>query len=128
MPLSMEGHTLDNKGVLPNRGAITARIGRLRDELIGPTPGDPGRSTRSSAVDALAFTGACYALPVHVRELGRHRIPLLRPWPRGLYRRHERGLELLLAAAMLLAEIERQDRATGTVPAGLTAVAGGSAP
>ncbi len=79
-------------------------------------------------MDALAFTGACYALPVHVRELGRHRIPLLRPWPRGLYRRHERGLELLLAAAMLLAEIERQDRATGTVPAGLTAVAGGGAP
>jgi hypothetical protein len=118
-------HTGHQDGLL-NRGAITARICRLRDELVGPTPGDPGRSTRSSAVDALAFTGACYALQVYAREVGRHQIPLLWPWPRGLYRQHERGLELLLAAAMLLAEIERQDRATGTVTAGLTAVAGGA--
>ena len=123
---AFEDHTLDTTGVLLNRGAITARMCRLRDELVGPTPGDPGRSTRSSAVDALAFTGACYALPVYARELGRHQVPLLWPWPRGLYRQHERGLELLLAAAMLLAEIERQDRATGTVTAGLTAVAGGA--
>lgn len=123
---AFEDHTLDTAGVLLNRAAITTRICRLRDELVGPTPGDPGRSTRSSAVDALAFTGACYALPVYARELGRHQIPLLWPWPRGLYRQHERGLELMLAAAMLLAEIERQDRATGTVTAGLTAVAGGA--
>ena len=111
---AFEDHALDTGQGSARTGPITARICRLRDELVGPTPGDPGRSTRSSAVDALAFTGACYALPVYARELGRHQVPLLWPWPRGLYRQHERGLELLLAAAMLLAEIERQDRAAGT--------------
>jgi hypothetical protein len=123
---ALEDHTLDNGGVLVPRAAITRRICRLRDDLVGPTPGDPGRSTRASAVDALAFTGACYALPVYARELGRHQIPLLWPWPRGLYRQHERGLELLLAAAMLLAEIERQDRTSGARQTALTAVAGGA--
>jgi hypothetical protein len=123
---AFEDHTLDKRGVLVHRAAITRRICRLRDYLVGPTPGDPGRSTRASAVDALAFTGACYALPVYARELGRHQIPLLWPWPRGLYRQHERGLELLLAAAMLLAEIERQDRTSGARQSLLTAVAGGA--
>jgi hypothetical protein len=121
---AFEDHALD-AGRPVERPVILRRICRLRGELAGPTPGDPSRSTRSSAVDALAFTGACYALPVYARELGRHAIPLLWPWPRGLYVQHERGLELLLAAAMLLAEIERQDRfAAGGKTAALTAVTG----
>jgi hypothetical protein len=70
---------------------------------------------------------ACYALPVCARELGRHAIPLLWPWPRGLYVQRERGLELLLAAAMVLAEIERQDRfAASGRAAAVTAVVGGA--
>ena len=121
---AFEDHTLDTARVVLNRGAITARICRLRDELVGPTPGDPGRSTRSSAVDALAFTAACYALPVYARELGRHQIPLLWPWPRGLYVQHERGVELQLSAAMLLAEIERQDRLAAGSKVALTAAPG----
>ena len=123
---AFEDHVLD-AGQPVERGAILSRIRRLRGDLAGPTPGDPAQSTRSSAVDALAFTAACYALPVYARELGRHAIPLLWPWPRGLYAQRERGVELLLAAAMVLAEIERQDRfAASGRAAVVTAVAGGA--
>lgn len=120
---AFEDRALD-AGHLVERPIILRRICQLRTELVGPTPGDPSRSNRSSALDALAFTGACYALPVYARELGRHAVPLFWPWPRGLYVQHNRGVELQLSAAMLLAEIERQDRlATGSMVA-LTATPG----
>lgn len=122
-----EDHALDNGNLRISRAAICHRICRLRNELVGPTPGDPGKSIRASAVDALAFTGACYALPVYAREVGRYGIPLLWPWPRGLYRQHDRGLELLLAAAMLLAETERQDRIANAAKHPVAAVVVGGA-
>lgn len=97
---------------------------RLRGKLIGPFPDDPGRSTRASAVDALGFAAACYALPTFARQLGSGSVPLLWPWPTRLWTPLCRGQELLTAAAMLVAELERHPEPAAGRPA-LTVVPGG---
>lgn len=61
--------------------------------------------------DELEMCAAVYALPEDFRELGRTGIPLLWPWPASTFRpSHSRRQQLLMAAAMLIAAVERLDR------------------
>lgn len=104
-----------------------ATLERARRNLVGPCPGDPARSTRASAVDALGLAAACYALPTFARQLGKEAVPLLWPWPARLWTSLSRGQELLTAAAMLVAELERQPGNPGSARPTLTVVPGGAA-
>lgn len=104
---------------------ITA-IEDTRRSLIGPVPGDPARSSRASSVDALAFAGACYALPPFTRQGGVDDIPLLWPWPIRLWNPSaDRCSDLVTAAAFLVAELERQTGTTFGPRPILTLVPGG---
>lgn len=79
----------------------------IRRRLTGPVPGDPARSTRASAADALAFAATCYALPPFARQIGLRELPLLWPWPTRLWTPMPRDEELLTSCAMIVAELER---------------------
>lgn len=110
------------------RGAADrlATIERLRRNLAGPYRGDPGCSTRTSAVDALALAAVCYALPTFARQLGTGSVPLLWPWPARLWAPSTRGQDLLTAAAMLVAELERHTTSPAFGRPALTVVPGGA--
>lgn len=95
----------------------------LREQLLGetlaalellqdPRGGHPVDAPALSAhVDELEMCAAVLAMPVDFRELGRNGIPLLWPWPAGAYRpARPRREEMLEAAALMLAAVERLDR------------------
>jgi hypothetical protein len=86
---------------------ILTSVQNGRQSLIGPVPGDLARSNRASAADALGFAAACYALPAFARQTGVGDLPLLWPWPARLWTPQDREAELITAAGMLVAELER---------------------
>ena len=86
---------------------ILTSVQNGRRALIGPVPGDLARSNRASAADALGFAAACYALPAFARQTGVGDLPLLWPWPARLWTPQDREAELITAAGMLVAELER---------------------
>lgn len=64
-------------------------------------------------IDELEMCAAVLAMPVDFRELGRSGTPLLWPWPAGAYRpARPRREEMLEAAALMIAAVERLDRRT----------------
>lgn len=95
------------------RARVLAELAARREVLVGPDGVDPALSNRPSAgEDALELNAACLALPEYARELGRSGTPLLWSWPSRTYRAGaERRAELLEAAALLIAAVERLDGA-----------------
>lgn len=112
MPVSAAPHgerrtTVSREQVL---GETLVALESLRD----PRGGHPTDAPALSAhVDELEMCAAVLAMPVDFRELGRNGIPLLWPWPAGAYRPgRPRREEMLEAAALMLAAVERLDRRT----------------
>lgn len=97
------------------RARVLAELAARREVLLGPDGVDPVVSNRPSAgEDALELNAACLALPEYARELGKSETPLLWSWPSRMYRTGaERRSELLGAAALLIAAVERLDAAGG---------------
>lgn len=93
------------------RARVLAELAARREVLQGPDGVDPVLSNRPSAgEDALELNAACLALPEYARELGKSGTPLLWSWPARMYRiGAERRAELLEAAALLVAAVERLD-------------------
>lgn len=91
------------------RTDVIAELQELRD----PSGVDPAESLPLGPEDdAIEICAAVYALPEPFRECHRSGLPLLWPWPSGLYCDDlARRDELLLAAAYLLAAVDRIDLA-----------------
>lgn len=89
------------------RGAVIAEIAaerRRQVEAEGWTPEHDDAHTRGE----LAFAAVCYADPLY-RE--REQAPLKWPWDARCWKPKDRRRDLIRAAALLVAEIERLDRA-----------------
>ena len=99
---------------------VISELRVLRAQLRDPDGVDPAQSLPLSPEDdAVEICGAVYALPEPFREVHRSGLPLLWPWPSDLYLGElSRRDELLLAAAYLIAAVERIDGAVnpGTAP------------
>jgi hypothetical protein len=61
--------------------------------------------------DELANAAASYALPVGLRAINEMGVPFAWPWPKEWWKPYSRRHDLVRAAALLVAEIERMDRA-----------------
>lgn len=92
--------------------AVLAEVANVRATLTGPGGMDLAAERPSSPDDdAAQLSAAVYATPPQLREAGRTGIPLMWPWPRSRYQADlPRRAELLLAAALLVAAVERLDR------------------
>lgn len=125
--LAAAGFALAAHGQLhPSRQTdeILSAVQDRRRTLVGPVPGDPARSARASAVDALALGAACYALPPFARRTGVQDLPLLWPWPARLWSPQNRESDLITATGLLVAELERHTEPTRRRPV-LTVMPGG---
>lgn len=60
--------------------------------------------------DELARAAACYALPSGFRAINEMSVPFAWPWPSEWWKPHGRRRDLVRAAALIIAEIERLDR------------------
>ena len=94
------------------RARLLAELAAVRDDLRGPDGSDPALSDPLGPEDdAVEMCAAVYALPDQFRELGSTTgMPLMWAWPARLFRGHMvRREQLLLAAALALAAVERLD-------------------
>ncbi len=61
--------------------------------------------------DDLAQAAVCYAMPPRLRQLHKDEIPVLWPWDSRLWKKSSRRRMLVKAASLIIAEIEKGDRA-----------------
>ena len=111
---------------IARRAAVLGELAAVRASLRGPGGGDPALlAALSEDDDMVEMAAAVYAMPEQFRELGaRTGRPLMWPWPASLFLGDAgRRQQLLLAAALCLAAVERRDAAAEMPPA-LTLVSG----
>lgn len=93
---------------------VTERLRQIEVEGWTPQLDDDHRE------GTLALAAACYALPdAELRSRHSSGVALsvaLWPWDREWFKRRDRRRDLVKAAALLVAEIERMDRAAARVP------------
>lgn len=91
---------------------VISEIAAARQRLLGPDGGDPACSTPLGPDDdTLEMCAAAYTLPDGFREKSHAGIPLAWAWPSLTFDSTlTRGEELIQAAAMITAAIERLDR------------------
>jgi hypothetical protein len=91
---------------------VISEIAAARQRLLGPDGGDPARSVPlGSDDDTLEMCAAAYTLPDGFREKNHAGIPLAWAWPSSTFDNTlTRREELIQAAAMIAAAIERLDR------------------
>lgn len=65
---------------------------------------------------SMAIAAACYALPPGMRQMTEMSCPWGWPWSPEWWKPKDRRKDLVRAAALLLAEIERMDRTKGLTP------------
>ncbi len=91
---------------------VVSEIAAVRHQLLGPDGGDPALSPPLGPEDdTLEMCAAAYTLPDGFREKNNAGIPLAWAWPSSTFDMTlTRREELLQAAAMIAAAIERLDR------------------
>ena len=101
------------QGAAGIRVALVDELLVTRTGLVGPDRKDPALGRPLSVEDdAVQMCAAVYALPSQFRETGKSGIPLMWAWPWDLYQQGlARREELLLAAALLLSAVDRNDPA-----------------
>lgn len=90
---------------------VISEIAAVRQQLLGPDDGDPALSPPLGPEDdTLEMCAAAYTLPDAFREKNNAGIPLAWAWPSSTFDMTlTRREELLQAAAMIAAAIERMD-------------------
>lgn len=103
-----EGYYTPSDDVLQNaasRDVLAERARQISDE--GWTPEHDDQYTNNE----LAHAAACYAMLAGTRARSDYDQPALWPWKRDWWKPRDRRHDLVRAAALILAEIERMDRA-----------------
>jgi len=96
----------------PSAASVINEIAGARQRLLGPDGGDPAYSAPLGPDDdTLEMCAAAYALPDGFREKSQAGIPLAWAWPSSTFDiTLTRREELIQAAAMITAAVERLDR------------------
>jgi hypothetical protein len=103
-----DGYYTPSDDVLQNaasRDVLAERARQISDE--GWTPEHDDQYTNYE----LAHAAACYAMLAGTRARSDYDQPALWPWKRDWWKPRDRRHDLVRAAALILAEIERMDRA-----------------
>lgn len=94
------------RGIQAISDVIDERERQISDEGFTPAHDDQGQS------GALATAAVCYAQSESERSIDDSGVPAGWPWPANWWKPADRRKDLVRAAALLIAEIERLDRAS----------------